>query len=168
MLHTARRVVLACTGAMAVVAMAMVGVTMLTIAFDVVMRFAFLAPTDWAYPLNSVGVLVSTTLAMPHLYATRGHIAMDLVHRAMSPRGRRMADLATGAATALLGVILASTAFRSMVVAVAGGLTSAGTFSIPLWIPDAVLGLTGVLLTLVALLFPPEKQQVDERSEVAA
>jgi hypothetical protein len=47
------------------------------------------------------------------------------------------------------------TAYRSMTVALAGGLTGSGTFSIPLWIPDAVLFLSGVLLTVVAVLFPP-------------
>ena len=51
-----RRAVLACTRAMAVVAMAVIGLMMLTITYDVFMRFAFAAPTDWAYPLNSTGV----------------------------------------------------------------------------------------------------------------
>jgi hypothetical protein len=41
-----------------------------------------------------------------------------------------------------------------MIVAVAGGLTGAGTFNIPLWVPDAVLTVSGVFLVLVALLFP--------------
>ncbi len=85
-MDTVRRAVLACTGAMAVVAMAVIGLMMLTICLDVVLRFALSAPTDWAYPLNAAGVLVSTTLAIPHLYATGHHISMDLLHRALSPR----------------------------------------------------------------------------------
>lgn len=156
MLHTARRAVLACTTAMAVVAMVMIGVTMLTITYDVVVRFAFLAPTDWAYPLNAAGVLVSTSLAIPYLYATHGHIAMDLAYRTMPRRWRRVCDGVTAVATGLLGVLLAVTAFRSMSVAIAGGLTGSGTFSIPLWIPDAVLAVTGMFLALAAALFPPE------------
>jgi TRAP-type C4-dicarboxylate transport system permease small subunit len=154
-LTRARRVVLACTRAMAVVAMAVVGAMMLTITYDVLARFLFAAPTDWAYPLNSVGVLVATMLAVPHLWATGHHISMDLVHRAL-PRGvRRVADVVTTIATCFLGAVLAVTAFRSMTVAYAGGLTGAGTFNIPLWIPDAVLFVTGVFLVLAALLFPP-------------
>jgi TRAP-type C4-dicarboxylate transport system permease small subunit len=150
-----RRAVLACTASMAVIAMAVVGLMMLTITYDVVARFAFTAPTDWAYPLNAAGVLVATALAVPHLYATGHHISMDLLHRALKPGLRRLADGVTAAATGFLGAVLAVTAFRSMTVAFAGGLTGAGTFNIPLWIPDAVLFVTGVFLVLVALLFPP-------------
>lgn len=155
MLPVPRQVVLACTRTMAVVAMVAVGMMMLTITYDVVVRFAFAAPTDWAYPLNSAAVLASTALAAPHLYATGHHISMDLMHRALPARWRRAADVVTAAATAFLGVMLAVTGFRAMIVAYAGGLVGAGTFNIPLWVPDAILFVTGVFLVLVALLFPP-------------
>jgi TRAP-type C4-dicarboxylate transport system permease small subunit len=144
---------------MAVVAMVVVGLMMITIAYDVAARYLFAAPTDWAYPLNSTGVLVATMLAVPHLYATGNHISMDLLHRAMPERARRAADVVTTVATAFLGLVLAVTAFRSMTVAYAGGLTGAGTFNIPLWVADAVLTLSGVFLVLVALLFPPAPPQ---------
>jgi TRAP-type C4-dicarboxylate transport system permease small subunit len=139
---------------MAVVAMVAVGLMMLTITYDVLARYLFAAPTDWAYPLNSTGVLVATVLAVPHLYATGNHISMDLLHRALPDRARRAADVVTTVATAFLGAVLAISGFRSMAVALAGGLTGAGTFNIPLWIPDAVLAVSGVFLVLVALLFP--------------
>ncbi|OEV04835.1 TRAP transporter small permease [Streptomyces nanshensis] len=156
-LNSLRSYVLACALALAVVAMAVVGLMMLTIAYDVVVRFVFAAPTDWAYPLNSAGVLASTALALPYFYAKGQHISMDLIHRGLPPGARRVADVVTAAATAFLGVVLAVTAYRSMTVAIAGGLTGSGTFSIPLWIPDAVLFLSGVLLAVVAVLFPPPK-----------
>lgn len=149
-----RRAVLACTRAMAVVAMAVIGLMMLTITFDVLARYLFAAPTDWAYPLNSTGVLVATVLAVPHLYATGHHISMDLLHRALPDGTRKAADVVTTVATAFLGLVLAVAGFRSMVVAYAGGLIGAGTFNIPLWVPDAVLTLSGVFLVLVAVLFP--------------
>jgi C4-dicarboxylate transporter, DctQ subunit len=149
-----RRAVLACTRAMVAVAMVVVGLMMLTITYDVLMRYVLAAPTDWAYPLNSVGVLVATMLAVPHLYATGHHISMDLLYRALPERMRRAADVVTTAATAFLGLVLAIAGFRSMTVAYAGGLTGAGTFNIPLWVPDAVLTVSGVFLVLVALLFP--------------
>jgi TRAP-type C4-dicarboxylate transport system permease small subunit len=161
-----RRAVLACTRAMAVVAMVAVAVMMVTITYDVVMRYAFLAPTDWAYPLNSTGVLVATMLAVPHLYATGHHISMDLLHRAL-PRGvRRAADVVTTVATAFLGLVIAISAFRSMAVAWANGLIGAGTFNIPLWVPDAVLGFSGTFLVLVALLFPATPPETDAPAAV--
>ena len=149
-----RRAVLACTWGMAVVAMVAVGLMMLTITYDVLARYAFAAPTDWAYPLNSTGVLVATMLAVPHLYATGHHISMDLLHRALPDRARTAADVVTTVATAFLGLVLAVTGFRSMAVAYTGGLIGAGTFNIPLWVPDAVLTVSGAFLVLVALLFP--------------
>ncbi|MCH6159112.1 TRAP transporter small permease [Streptomyces marispadix] len=154
-LNSIRKYVLACAMALAVVAMAVVGLMMLTITYDVVVRFTFSAPTDWAYPLNAAGVLVATSLAIPYFYAKGQHISMDLVHRALPAGARRAADVVTAAATAFLGLVLAVTAYRSMTVALAGGLTGSGTFSIPLWVPDAVLFLSGVLLAVVAVLFPP-------------
>ena len=170
-MSAARRAVLACTRAMAVVAMVVVGLMMLTITYDVLMRYVFAAPTDWAYPLNSTGVLVATMLAVPHLYATGHHISMDLLHRALPERARRAADVVTTVATAFLGLVLAISAFRSMTVAYAGGLIGAGTFNIPLWLPDAVLTLSGVFLVLVALLFPagpPEAEPGEAEAPVEA
>jgi C4-dicarboxylate transporter, DctQ subunit len=152
----ARGGVLACTRAMAVVAMVVVGLMMITITYDVLARYLFAAPTDWAYPLNSAGVLVATMLAVPHLYATGHHISMDLLHRGLPERARRAADVVTTTATAFLGLVIAVAGFRSTAVAYAGGLTGAGTFNIPLWVPDAVLTLSGVFLVLVAVLFPAE------------
>jgi TRAP-type C4-dicarboxylate transport system permease small subunit len=150
-----RRVVLGCTRAMAVAAMAVIALMMVTITYDVLARFLLAAPTDWAYPLNSAGVLVATMLAVPHLWATGRHIAMDLVHRALPPAARRVADAVTALAGCFLGVVLAVSAIRSTVVDAATGLTGAGTFGVPFWIPDAVLALSGVFLVLAALLYPP-------------
>ncbi|OEU92091.1 hypothetical protein DB35_06135 [Streptomyces abyssalis] len=154
-LNSLRKYVLACALALAVVAMAVVGLMMLTITYDVIVRYALAAPTDWAYPLNAAGLLAATSLAVPYFYAKGQHISMDLVHRALPSGLRRAADLVTAAATLFLGLVLAVTAFRSMAVAIKGGLTGAGTFSIPLWVPDAVLFTSGVLLAVVAVLFPP-------------
>jgi TRAP-type C4-dicarboxylate transport system permease small subunit len=167
-LRTARRIVGACSLALAVVAMAVIGGMMVTITYDVVMRFAFAAPTDWAYPLNAFGVLSSTMLAAPYLYVRRQHIAMDLAHRAMPRWARRVADAVTAVATGLLGVVLAATAFRSLGVSAERGLTGSGTFNIPNWVPDTALLVTGVLIVLVAILFPPTAPDAEDGEQPAA
>jgi TRAP-type C4-dicarboxylate transport system permease small subunit len=153
--QTTRRVVRACALALAVVAMVVIGGMMATITYDVFMRFAFAAPTDWAYPLNALGVLSSTMLAVPYLYVRRQHIAMDLVHGVMPRWARRVANAVTTITTGLLGIVLAVTAFRSLVVSAERGLTGSGTFNIPNGVPDTALLVTGVLIVLVAVLFPP-------------
>jgi C4-dicarboxylate transporter, DctQ subunit len=55
-----------------------------------------------------------------------------------------------------------------MAVAFAGGLTSAGTFNIPLWVPDAVLTVSGVFLVLVALLFPAAPPEAEAAAPTEA
>lgn len=158
MLNHLRRIVLIGTRTLAVLAMITTGLMMLSISYDVIARYAFRAPTDWAYPLNSSAVLAVTVLAIPHLYATGHHISMDLVHRALPPKLRRAADGVTAAAAALLGLVLAVTGFQSAVLSYSHGLTGSGTFSVPLWIPDLVLGASGAFLLLVAVLFPPHAE----------
>lgn len=166
-LAAARRAVLATTRAAAALAALVVAAMVLTITYDALARYLFAAPTDWAYPLNTFAVLAATVLAVPHLYATGGHIALDLVHRGLSPRARRVADVVTGVATALLGLAVAVTAARSAALGIALGLTGAGTFSIPLWVPDLVLAVAGALLVAAALLFPAHPQP-DGAPDVAA
>jgi len=53
-----------------------------------------------------------------------------------------------------------------MTVAYAGGLTGAGTFNIPLWVPDFVLFVSGLFLVLVALLFPAAPPEADTPAAV--
>lgn len=157
-LNTARRVVLSCTRALAALSALAIGLMMLTITFDVLARFLFTAPTDWAYPLNAVGVLTITALAAPHLYARGSHIGMDLIHRGLGPRAQRTCDVATALGTLFFGIVLAVTGARSMHVGFTGELVGSGTFGVPLWIPDALLLTAGALLAVVAVLFPPGTQ----------
>ncbi|RRO20430.1 TRAP transporter small permease [Saccharopolyspora rhizosphaerae] len=158
MLNHLRRIVLIGTKSLALLAMITTGLMMLSISYDVIARYAFRAPTDWAYPLNTSAVLAMTVLAVPHLYATGHHISMDLVHRSLPPRLRRAADGITATAAALLGLVLAVTGFQATALSYGHGLTGSGTFSVPLWIPDLLLAVSGTFLLLVAVLFPPHAE----------
>lgn len=153
-LHSIRSIVRTCARALAVVAMLSVAGMMLTISYDVFARFAFRAPTDWAYPLNALGVLCVTALPVPYLYLDRGHIAMDLIHRKLPPRLQAAANIVTAVAVGVFGGIVAVTAALSLPIALDAGLTGQGTFNIPFWIHDAVLIVSGSFLLLVAALFP--------------
>lgn len=153
-LHAARRIVRTCARILAVIAMISVAGMMLTISYDVFARFAFRAPTDWAYPLNALGVLCVTALPVPYLYLERGHIAMDLIHRTLPRQLQTAANIVTAVAVGAFGAIVAVTAASSLPIAVDAGLTGTGTFNIPFWIHDAVLIVSGGFLLLVAALFP--------------
>ncbi len=153
-LEITRAVVRKCVSAMAIVAMLGIVGMMLSITYDVFARFMFAAPTDWAYPLNALGVLSTTLLTVPYLYVERQHIAMDLVHRALPPKLRAATNVVTAVATGLLGLVIIVAGSRSMLVAIDTGLTGSGTFNIPFWVHDTVLVTTGLFLTVVATLFP--------------
>ncbi len=148
---------------------AMVGRAMvLTITYDALARYLFAAPTDWAYPLNAAGVLAATVLAIPHLYATGGHIALDLVHRGLSPRARRVADAGRPAGRR---VPRAGAGGHGGALGGRGlerGLTGAGTFSIPLLDPRPRAGVSGVFLVVAALLFPPHPARRSRRPRCPA
>jgi TRAP-type C4-dicarboxylate transport system permease small subunit len=127
---------------------------MLTTVYDVVMRYAFAAPTDWALTLNAAAVLAATFLAVPHLAAVRGHIDMDLVYRRFGPTGRTVADLFTHVATLAFGAAMAWLGYRAAVSAYVSGLLTSGNFNIPLWSVYAFVYLGGLGLVLVAVFAP--------------
>lgn len=127
---------------------------MLATVYDVVMRYAFAQPTEWALTLSTAGVLGATFFAMPHLVAVRGHIDMDLIYRRMGPGGQLAADVITGLATLLFGVGMAWLGYRAAITSYVGGLLTSGNFAIPLWTLYAMVYVGGLGLVLVVVLAP--------------
>lgn len=133
--------------------------------YDVVMRYAFAAPTEWALILSAAGVLAATFLALPHLAAIHGHIDMDLVYRRLSPRGQKVADVVTGLATLAFAAAMAWLGYRAALTAYVGGLVTSGNFSIPIWTLYATVYIGGVGLLLVVLLSPWRRSDDDQQGE---
>jgi TRAP-type C4-dicarboxylate transport system permease small subunit len=127
---------------------------MLSTGYDVVMRYVFAAPTEWALTLNAAAVLAATFLALPHLAAVHGHIDMDLVYRRLSSRGQRLADVVTGVAAVAFGGAMAWLGYRAALTAYLGGIVTSGNFNIPLWSVYALIYVGGLGLLLVVLLSP--------------
>lgn len=127
---------------------------MLTTAYDVVSRYAFAAPTEWALTLNAAAVLAATFFAVPHLAVVNGHIGMDLLYRRMGPSGRRVAGVVTGVATLAFGVCMAWLGYRAMLTAYVSGLFTSGNFALPLWTLYATVYIGGVGLVLAVVLSP--------------
>lgn len=61
--------------------------------FAVVSRYVFDAPSDWAMELATLLFGPYFLLAGPYLLHTRGHVNLDLVQRAVSPRKRRLLEI---------------------------------------------------------------------------
>jgi TRAP-type C4-dicarboxylate transport system permease small subunit len=138
---------------------------MLATVYDVVMRYAFAQPTEWALTLSTAGVLGATFFAMPHLVAVRGHIDMDLIYRRLSTGGQLAADVITGVATLLFGVGMAWLGYRAAITSYVGGLLTSGNFAIPLWTLYAMVYLGGLGLVLVVVLAPWRPRDASARQE---
>jgi TRAP-type C4-dicarboxylate transport system permease small subunit len=136
---------------------------MLTTGYDVLMRYAFAAPTEWALTLNAAAVLAATFLALPHLAAVHGHIDMDLVYRRLSRRGQQLADVITGVAAVSFGAAMAWLGYRAALTAYIGGIVTSGNFNIPLWSVYGLIYVGGLGLLVVVLLSPWRKSADADR-----
>jgi TRAP-type C4-dicarboxylate transport system permease small subunit len=153
-LAATNRVLVRITWVMRVLAGGVIVAMMLTTCYDVVMRYVFAAPTEWALTLNAAAVLAATFLALPHLAAVNGHIDMDLVYRRLGTRGQLLADVVTGAAAVTFGAAMAWLGYRAALTAYIGGIVTSGNFNIPLWSVYALIYVGGLGLLLVVLLSP--------------
>jgi TRAP-type C4-dicarboxylate transport system permease small subunit len=153
-LRTADRAILRVMWTLRVLAGLVIMGMMLATVYDVVMRYAFAQPTEWALTLSTAGVLGATFFAMPHLVAVRGHIDMDLLYRRLGRRGQLAADVVTGVATLLFGAGMAWLGYRAAITSYVGGLLTAGNFAIPLWTLYAMVYVGGLGLVLVVALSP--------------
>jgi TRAP-type C4-dicarboxylate transport system permease small subunit len=148
------RVLVRITWLMRILAGAVIVAMMLTTGYDVVMRYVFAAPTEWALTLNAAGVLAATFLALPHLAAVRGHISMDLLYRRLSRRGQVVADAVTAVAAFAFGAAMAWLGYRAALTAYVGGIVTSGNFNIPLWSVYGLIYVGGLGLLLVVLFSP--------------
>lgn len=132
---------------------------MATTVYDVVMRYFFASPTDWAFTLNAAGILVATFFAVPHLAAVHGHIEMDLLHRRLRTRTRAVADVVSNLVTLIFGVLLAWLGYRATYGAYLDGLYTSGNFALPMWVLYVMVYVGGLGLGLV-IVFSPWRRKV--------
>ncbi len=76
-------------------------------SYEVVARYFFNAPTEWASPLTSYFLAAAIFLAMPELTRSRAHISINVLIDAAPPRYARI----------LLGVICALSAVACLLAA---------------------------------------------------
>ncbi|WP_109472054.1 TRAP transporter small permease [Ornithinimicrobium cavernae] len=133
-----------------------------TTVYDVIARYFFASPTEWAFTLNSAALLAATLLAMPHLAAIHGHIDMDLVYRRFPRRVQRVLDVVNGLVTLAFGALLAWLGYRAAFGAYLSGLYTSGNFNLPMWVLYAVVYLGGLGLALVILFSPWRRRTVGD------
>lgn len=68
------------------VAMVLLSLIVFSFCFEVVARYAFSAPTEWAVPLVSYLLAASIFLAMPELTRRSAHVAINVLLEGTPPR----------------------------------------------------------------------------------
>jgi TRAP-type C4-dicarboxylate transport system permease small subunit len=63
------------------------------VTLDVVLRYVFNAPLQWARDVNGVLLIISIFCAMPHAWDRAYHIRMEVFYSRFSATRRRMADV---------------------------------------------------------------------------
>jgi TRAP-type mannitol/chloroaromatic compound transport system permease small subunit len=63
--------------------------------YEVVMRYAFNAPTQWVFEFDYLVHGVYFMLLGAYTLAVRGHVNVDIIHQRLQPRTRALVDLLT-------------------------------------------------------------------------
>lgn len=130
----------------------LVVVSALILSGEVLARYLFNSPSDWALELCIYMLIASTFLAAAYTLGARAHVNIEIVD-AMLPAGmnrwrRLLADLG---AAGLCGFV-AVNAWRLATVAWSEGWVSNSTWGAKLWIPFGIIALGMILLTLQYLV----------------
>ena len=152
--RAADRTVIGLLGVLRVVAGLLVVAVMIITTYDVLMRYFFAAPVEWALTVSVIALLGVTFFAAPHLVATREHVAMDLIYDHLGGVSKRVADAATWISTLAFGLCMAWLGYRAALSAFNSGLRTSGNFSIPQWTFYACIYVGGLGVVLAIALAP--------------
>ena len=68
---------------------------MLTISFDVAMRYLFNAPTTWSFEVNRYMLIMVVFMGGPWTLTAGGHVSVDLFTESMDSKKRVLLDIVT-------------------------------------------------------------------------
>jgi TRAP-type mannitol/chloroaromatic compound transport system permease small subunit len=123
-------------------------VMMLTISFDVAMRYIFNAPTTWSFEVNRYMLIAVVFVGGGWTLPSGGHVSVDIVTEQLTERKRVIADLISSlmAGTYVLLFLVQSVIFTHD--AWANGVRSTEYLAWPLWPIRSFLVIGSLLLFL--------------------
>lgn len=69
-------------------------ILILAVSYEVVMRYAFNAPTMWAYEVAAMLMGTSFLITIAYAMVTESHVRVDFLYARIGPRGRALIDVA--------------------------------------------------------------------------
>lgn len=116
------------------------------LAWEVVMRYFFNAPTIWAEELSRFAQIWATWLAAAWLLRSRRLIAVGLVYRRLPLAGRRLASFFALAWIALFCALASWYGVLIVAESVALGRRTATMLDMPLWVTEIAVPVGTTLL----------------------
>jgi TRAP-type C4-dicarboxylate transport system permease small subunit len=119
----------------------------LILAYEVVSRYFFNAPTIWAQETGTYLYMWTMLAAASYTLQEGKHVHVDLVLERLPTRARHLTEAATSLIGALFCAIVSIQAYQMIAATVRFGKLSATPLRVPLWIPQSALLMGFVLLT---------------------
>ncbi len=108
-------------------------VMMVTITYDVAMRYIFGMPTTWSFEINRYMLILVMFFAGPWALPAGGHVAVDIFTEHMETRKKAILEIITS----IMAILYMASFFNSSVTfawdAWAGGVRSTEYLAWPLW-----------------------------------
>jgi len=141
----------------------------LAVTYDIFMRTLFKLPTIWAFDFSNFLCAAVAFLAGGYTLMGRRHVNIDIFYRHFPPRNKALADVSTSVLFFLVCGVLVWMGSTTAIESLLNGATSGGGLDIPLFIPQflvpvggLLLGLQGVILIVRdwRILWPKEEKGV--------
>jgi len=139
---------------------ALTGLLLVMICYDVLMRYVFNRPTDWANELSGYALVGIVFLGLAHAQAEGAHVRVDLLLTRLSSGARALLGRATGWVVLWYVMVFLWQAVVLVVNSHGYGTRSFGLLNTPLWMPQLLMvcGLALLVVTLLAGIAAAEPQ----------
>ncbi|USG66788.1 TRAP transporter small permease subunit [Brevibacillus ruminantium] len=122
------------------------------IFFEIVSRSLFNAPTTWATELSIYAIIGSCFFGAAYAVRVDAHIKVDLLLHNVSASIRRWMLIVSAGIGLFFSLFFSFFGFEHVKQSMELGFTSASLLQIPMYIPEMLLPIGGILLCLAFLL----------------
>jgi TRAP-type C4-dicarboxylate transport system permease small subunit len=119
----------------------------LILAYEVVTRYFFNAPTIWAQETATYLYMWTMLAAASYTLQEGKHVHVDLLTERLPFRAKMLAEIGTSAIALCFCAIVTLQAYQMIAATVQFGKVSATPLRVPLWIPQSALFIGFLLLT---------------------
>lgn len=125
-----------------------IGIAACVLTWEATARYLFKIPSDWQDEVSVFLLVGATFLAAGWVQEARGHVGIQALAAALSPRADAVRRFISDILTFLFCGFFAWKCWTLLVEAVRDGQTSNSAFGAPLWIPYGAMAVGSTMLAL--------------------